>query len=75
MSTSDAGTHIQCDGADCQAIALLPVALRHQLLPSAWAAAGAEGWLFISGSSVARHFCPRCASAQLDYIADNTNGA
>jgi len=72
MSMEEFGKQIHCDGEDCQAVTLAPVALRRQLLPDAPGLPKAEGWLFISGKGASRHFCPRCAVKQLAHIAQAT---
>ena len=66
MSLGTDGKGIRCDGKDCQAAASLPVALHARLLPLHLRAAPADGWLIISSTVSSRHFCPHCASMQLE---------
>jgi hypothetical protein len=66
MSLSIDGKGIQCDCEDCPETVSLPIALRARLLPLHLRAATADGWLIINGASTSRHFCPDCASRQLE---------
>ncbi len=68
MSVGTDGKQIRCDGEDCQAVASLPVALRRQLNSMPPSLPTTEGWLFITGNSGGRHFCPHCAPKQLTHI-------
>ena len=68
MSLRTDKTRIRCDGENCRATASLPVALHARLLPLHLRVATADGWLIISGSGPSQHFCPACASRQLECI-------
>jgi hypothetical protein len=61
MSLGEGGKRIVCDGANCAAVAAVPVALRPSLLVTGQFPQSAEGWLFISKGSANLHFCPLCS--------------
>lgn len=49
----------------------MPIALNPLLAASTADLPSAQGWFFITGSGVGRHFCPQCALLPL---ADSTMG-
>jgi hypothetical protein len=64
------GKYLFCDGPDCQARTLAPVALQ-TLLPPDSQAHSTRGWLFVHEDEGIRHYCPRCAPRFLDALANS----
>ncbi len=60
MSLSPDARFVTCDGADCQARADVPIALRPILGDGSASTERIDGWLFAARGAERRHYCPRC---------------
>ncbi len=65
MSVREGGKFILCDGAGCQATAVMPVALQPKLMEDSSDGRTTEGWLYVVGNGKDQHFCPACTRQRL----------
>ena len=65
MSLSPDARYVTCDGANCQARADVPIALR-PILGHPKTAERVDGWLFVARHGEWHHFCPDCLPLYLE---------